>query len=363
MESAHLLRTLTAFALTLALAACGSEGGTDPGDDDPIDPPDGLLRGVALSPDGFPDDFSQVEAFFQEVGGWDRSTVMWNGPWRDDLVDGTDAGTVPAAAQLVANGSQEGQRFTPVFVFGWRSEEQLFIRVPTNPVNDWRNLDAREIFAQMLADFATARTPSHIFLGNESDFYVEQDPVDYARWIDAYDEAYDAIKAVSPGTRVGPVFNVEHMLGRGAFSGWNEPFTEAFTLHDPERVDVVGLTVYPYLGTADPADVPADYLDGIFDLIGERPIAITETGWPAGAPGGPVPWAPGTAEQVTWLERLEAMLDGRDVDFVQWLFLHPLASGSPDVLSTFGTVSLRDNAGATRPVYDPFVAFGAEDGG
>jgi len=363
MESAHLLRTLTAFALTLALAACGSEGGTDPGDDDPIDPPDGLLRGVALSPDGFPDDFSQVEAFFQEVGGWDRSTVLWNGAWRDDLVNGTDAGSVPGGAQLVANGSQEGSRFTPVFVVGWRSGEELFIRVPTDPTNDWSNGDARDLFAQMLADFATARSPAYVFLGNESDFYVEQDPVDYARWVEAYDQAYDAIKAASPETKVGPVFNVEHMLGRGTFSGWNEMHTDAFTLHDPGRIDVVGLTVYPYLGIADPADVAADYLDAVFDLIGDRPVAITETGWPAGAPAGPVPWEPGEAEQLVYLERLEAMLDGRDVEFVHWLFLHPLASGSADILSTFGTVSLRDDAGAGRPVYDPFVDFGAEDGG
>lgn len=76
-----------------------------------------------------------------------------------------------------------------------------------------------------------------------------------------------------------------------------------------------------------------------------------------------MPWEPGEDEQLTWLERLEAMLDDRSVEFVHWLFLHPLASGSPSLLSTFGTVSLRDDAGAARPVYDPFVDFGAEDGG
>jgi hypothetical protein len=54
------------------------------------------------------------------------------------------------------------------------------------------------------------------------------------------------------------------------------------------------------------------------------------------------------------------MLDGRSVLLVNWLFLHPMSDASPDVLSTFGTVSLRNAAGGKRPVYVAFVAFGAD---
>ena len=34
--------------------------------------------------------------------------------------------------------------------------------------------------------------PAYVFLGNENDYYFEQDPRDYANWILAYDAAYDA---------------------------------------------------------------------------------------------------------------------------------------------------------------------------
>ena len=296
--------------------------------------------------------------FFDEISGFDRGAVMWNGAWRDDAVGGTDAGEIPVAASAIHDASNGGQRFTPVAVFGWRSGETLFVSVPEDATNDWSNLAARDAFAEMAGSYASARQPDFVFLGNESDFYVQQDPDDYVRWVEAYNAAYDAIKATSPETRVGPVFNVEHMMGWGAFSGWTTPHTNAFTLHDRTRIDVVGLTVYPYLGVATAAAVPAGYLDPVFTLLEGIPVAITETGWPATDGGSPVAWQPGEAQQVTYLARLEEMIEGHPVLLVNWLFLNPMSTGSADVLATFGTVSLRDATGAKYPVYDAFVAFG-----
>ncbi len=347
------LTLLVAFAAT----AC-SDGPSEPAD--PPDTPSGLTRGVALSPAGFPADFSQLNAFLDEVASFGRGAVMWNGAWRDDVVNGTNAGTVPVAARLVAENSAGGSRFAPIAVFGWRSGQTLYIAVPANATNDWGNAEARVAFRAAVSSYAATHRPALLFLGNESDFYAEQDPADYQRWVAAYNEAYDAIKAASPQTRVGPVFNVEHMMGLGTFSGWTTPHPEAYTLHDANRIDVVGLTLYPYLGLAAPADVPASYLDPVFALIGSKPIAITETGWPASSSGSAVAWQPGEAEQVAWLARLDAMLATRSVLLVNWLFLHPMASGDQGTLATFGSVSLRTAAGAKRPVYDAFLSFGAE---
>lgn len=328
---------------------------------DPTSPvdlgPSGLTRGVALSPAGFPADYSQINTFFDEVAGMGRGAVMWNGAWRDDAEHGSDAGTVPLAATAINTASLNGTRFAPVAVFGWRSEQTLFIKVPANQTNDWSNTAARMAFRTMVRDYAAAHRPALLFLGNESDFYVEQNPADYARWVTTYNEAYDAIKAASPGTKVGPVFNVEHMMGWGTFSGWTTPHHEAWTLHDAGRVDVVGLTVYPYLGIASPAQVPVTYLDPVLAMIGSKPIAITETGWPAEAATA-VAWQPGENQQVEYLNRLDAMLRNRSVLLVNWLFLYPMSAGSPDVLATFGSVSLRRASGGKRPVHDAFVSFG-----
>jgi hypothetical protein len=358
---ARLLLTL------LAVAACGGDSSsavtpttptTPTTPVTPTTPANTLLRGVSLSPQGFPADYSRIGAFFDEVTTFGHASVTWNGPWRDDLVLGGNAGTIPSAATLVGNGGQSGFRFEPVAVFGWRSGTTLYIRVPENQTNDWSNTSARFAFRTMLRIYASIYHPKFIFLGNENDFYYEQDPVDYARWIAAYNEAYDAIKISSPETRVGPVFSVEHMMGLGTFSGWTTPRTEAFTLHDLARVDVVGLTLYPYLGRATAADVPTNYLDGVLSLVGSLPIAITETGWPA-ASTTTVAWQASETQQTAYLSRLTAMIAGRNVILVNWLFLHPMANATPDVMSTFGTVSLRTESGAKRPIYDAFLAFGA----
>lgn len=353
--------TRLSLFLALAVTACASDGPVDPEFEppDPPAPPAGLTRGVALSPAGFPADFSQLNAFLDEVTGFGRGAVMWNGAWRDDAVGGTDAGTVPVAARLIADNSASGTRFAPVAVFGWRSGQTLFIGVPSNPVNDWSNATARASFRDAVRSYASTYRPALVFLGNESDFYAEQDPIDYQRWVTAYNEAYDAIKVASPQTKVGPVFNVEHMMGLGRLSGWTTPHTEAFTLHDAARIDVVGLTLYPYLGLVAPSDIPSTYLDPVFSLIGNKPIAITETGWPAHSSGTPVAWQTGETQQVAFLNRLEQMLARRSVLLVNWLFLNPMSGGEQNALATFGAVSLRNSTGVRMPIYDAFVAFGA----
>lgn len=344
--------------VTVALVACGGDGPTDPNGNPPDENP-GLTRGVALSPAGFPADYSQVNAFLDEVAGFGRGAVMWNGAWRDDVIAGTDAGTVPLAARLIAENSASGTRFAPIAVFGWRSGQTLFVKVPSNATNDWSNLEARASFRDAVRSYAATHHPALLFLGNESDFYAEQDPVGYQHWVATYNEAYDAIKAASPLTKVGPVFNVEHMMGLGTFSGWTTPHTNAWTMHDASRVDVVGLTLYPYLGLAAPADVPATYLNAVFALIGNKPIAVTETGWPANSSGTQVAWQTGEAQQVAYLNRLGQMLASRPVLLVNWLFLHPMSGGDASTMATFGAVSLRSASGAKRPVYDAFLAFGA----
>ena len=357
-----LKRPLTlVFAMLLLIAA-----GCDTSDPDPDDgsngPPrtDNLLRGFAFSPEGFPEDYSRTEAFFDEVQSLGRGSVLSNSAWRDDREAGTDAGEIPEVAELVATQSRLNA-VEPVPVFGFRSGEQLFIRVPGNDVNDWTNADAITAFADMAAAYAEEFEPEYLFLGNETDFYAEQDPDGYEDWTAAYRAIRAAVREASPNTLVGTVFQVEHMLGRGVFSGWNTPQTQAWTLHDAETIDVVGLTIYPYLGLADPADIPSSYLDEIADLIGDRPIVITETGWPAGDAGSVVGWMPGEDEQVTFAQRLDAMIAGKNVQAAHWLFLYPATSGLPqEQLATFGTVSVRDENGEKRPVYGFWEVFNTD---
>ena len=49
------------------------------------------VRGTSFSPQGFPLDYSKTAEFYEELSGIDHSSAMWNGSWRDDAVNGSDA--------------------------------------------------------------------------------------------------------------------------------------------------------------------------------------------------------------------------------------------------------------------------------
>lgn len=348
-------RANTALWMTLSLlCATGCPPPEDSGE-----PLPGLVKGFGISPLGFPLDYSLTGEFYTEVASIEGGGAMWNSAWREDLTGGTDAGEVPElAAGLPELGDSFG--FVPILVFGWRSGATLYLNLPDDPTNDWTNQQTRALFLSMLTEHARSYAPPIVFIGNENSFYFEQDPEDYARWVEFYEQAYDTIKAESPSTLVGTVFNFEHLSGQGQLTGWSVPRWEALEAHDLDKVDLLGVTTYPFLhhGTVD--ELPADWLDPLFSRIGSTPVAITETGWPAEDLGDiEIPWEQSPDAQVAYQASLGALLAGRDVRMVNWLFLNPMEDpgDASDEWQVFGSVSVRDNAGAERAVYQPWLGF------
>jgi hypothetical protein len=293
--------------LIVLLSGCGgNDKPTDPGDSNPL----ASTKGFGLSPQGFPLDYGKIPQFYAELQQIPNGGVMWNGAWRDDLEDGTDAGQIPtAAAATMESAALFGVR--SIIVFGWRSDQTVYLKVPANSTNDWTNTEARELFLTMLIEFVTTYSPPLLFLGNENDFYFEQSPGDYANWIDFYETAYDTIQVLSPGTEVGPVFNYEHLAGAGALAGWTTPRWGALTAHDLTKIDVVGVTVYPFFHYSSPTSVPSEYLNPLVAQVGLKPLAITETGWPAEVLGGlNPPWEVSDTSQVAYVPRLSAVTQG-----------------------------------------------------
>jgi hypothetical protein len=351
-----IFRILTiSFALLLTGCGGGSGGSGDSGGSTAC-PTITLAKGFSLSPQGFPMDYNRLPEFFTEIKGLGDSAVMWNGSWRDDAINGSDAGAIPAAAKLVLDNASS-YCYTPVVVFGWRSGATLYIRVPSNPTNNWTNTEARLLFKDMLVSFATSNRPPYIFLGNENDFYYEQNQADYENWLSFYNQAYDAIKAASPSTLVGPVFNYEHIAGVGVLNGWTTDYWQALDSHNINKVDIVGITVYPFLSYASAKSVPVNYLNSLFSRIGSKPVAITETGWPAENLGGLNPlWNTSEQEQIDYISSLFSAMTGKDVRFVNWLFLHAMQNDGSTGWKLFGSVSLRNSSGGKRSAYDVWAA-------
>lgn len=318
-----------------------------------------VIKGYGISPLGFPADYSRFIDFLQEIGKLPNGGVMLNGAWRQDVEGGSDAGEVPATVvtvmeQAVVDG------YTPIIVLGWRSDSgNLHVSVPANATDDWSNAEAKDLFEQMLVEFAGQYHPPYLFLGNESDVYFISDPQDYARWVDFYNRAYDAVKAISPETLIGPVFQYERLSGLGTFNQWTTPQWGALDAHDLNKVDIIGLTVYPWLGVATPAQIPDDYFGPLLERIGDKPIAITETGWPGANLGQETAWEQSPEAQLAYITALDHMVDGVNVKIINWLHYYqmvPTASNS-SFWKIFSSISLLDYEGNKRPIYDVWINF------
>jgi hypothetical protein len=96
-----------------------------------------------------------------------------------------------------------------------------------------------------------------------------------------------------------------------------------------QHVDVVGISVYPYVffdhpDRGDPANLPADWLSQAIQLADGRPVAIAETGWPAETltiPTFGVDVASDSAKQDAYLKALFDAADALDAGFIVWFSL------------------------------------------
>jgi len=309
--------------------------------------------GYGLSPAGFPNDYSQIPAFLQEVGQMcnGNGVVFQNAEWRDNVAS---SGIIPSGHKAIAQLSPV-YGYTDMLSFGWGVYPNISLDVPGDTTKIWTNATAKDLFLKMLINAADSLQPTYMFIGNEINFYYEADSVDFVNFVDFYHQAYDSIKAHSPDTKVGTNFNYEHLSGQGTMTGWNTPYWNAFNIFDTTKIDVFSFTIYPFFQYSTANNLPANYLDGIFSRIGNKPIVISETGWPADSFIGT--WTSSPAQQVDYVNKLFSLIQGKNVQVVNWLFLNYLMSQANDGFKIFGSVSMRDSLGNDRPALPVWLSY------
>ncbi|MDP2387759.1 MAG: T9SS type A sorting domain-containing protein [Bacteroidota bacterium] len=310
--------------------------------------------GYAYSPANFPDNstMTDVTDFYSEV----TSTlpcgplIMWNGLWYDGL---STVGQVPVAAQVNSNASPVPYNYEEINVFTFFHYPSLiWLTTASQPLpNDFSNTTVRDSFLVMLKTHAIQQQPKNVFIGNEVSFYLEMDSVNYTHFRSFYNMAYDTIKFYSPATNVGTVFNYEHLSGKGALTGWNTPHWNALSDLDTAKLDVIGVTLYPFFNYTTADQIPSNYLDVLVQRTGNKKIVITETGWPADSTFAPAPWACSETEQVDFANALfDSIIPGKNIKSMNWLFLNYLMSDANDGYKIFRSVALKDSLGNDRAV-------------
>ena len=305
------------FITMLLVTGCATETVEGPVSDEPS----GTLKGVSLSPRS--SSAADFTGFFQEA---ERAgdIVMWAGDWNEVQID--------KGAPAVVTGLATTYGYIPLIEATFHDSGQLL-----RPLNE----ENKQIYRSKALAFAQEYQPRYLGLGIEVNSVYIKSPTDFEGFVPFYNEVYDAVKKVSPGTKVFTVFQLERMKG---LTLWEIEETEAhWELIDRFKSDLVVFTTYPGLFYLDPSAMPEDHYTEILSHT-TRPIAFTEIGWHSEA--SPQGWESSEQEQAEFIETFFRLTKDIDVKIAIWSFMY-----DPEIIEPFRSMGLRRDDGTARPAW------------
>ena len=185
--------------------------------------------------------------------------------------------------------------------------------------------DLRKAFVADAVFVARTAKPAYLALGIEVNTTFERNPEGYLAFVEAYKEAYDAVKAVSPETKVFPGFQYEELLGILPDLPPHPPRWQLLEAYGA-KMDLLAITTYPSFVYEVARKVPPGYYTEITKQT-KLPVAFLSAGF-ASAPGRENLNSSTPPEQRRYLQRLIEDADalaspllvwyaGRDPGFVQ----------------------------------------------
>lgn len=271
----------------------------------PNEAPKTSLKGVSLSPKSFESkDFQEFFNKAKETG----EIISWAGDWQElaNVEEGGPAVVASLASQY---------KYTPII-------EAQFFTQSTGKLLRPLNENTKASYKKVAADFTEKFKLPYLGLGIEINTLYEKSPADFEEFTKFFSEVYDAVKAVSPKTKVFTIFQLEKMKGLqgGLFGGKNDPSKNEWELIQKfPKSDIIAFTTYPSLIYKNPSEIPADYYSEIPSHL-SKPIAFIEIGWPSGAdiPG----WQSSEAEQREFIKIYFRLSQDLKKEFDIWSFLY-----------------------------------------
>jgi hypothetical protein len=129
---------------------------------------------------------------------------------------------------------------------------------------------------KMVASFK----PDYLLIGVEVNVLVRNSPALWPAYVNLHRYVYQTLKAENPDLMIGvSVFCVPF------FPQWssqdNKPAQLAALADLLPYVDYLGFSLHPFMSSLLAESFPDDYLDQLFLLAGDKPIAVTESSYPA----------------------------------------------------------------------------------
>lgn len=336
--------------LIAALLLCGLSAGCDKKETSNISPPASkpqpspppaqappaspeISKGIALTPKSFQaNDFTDFLEKAKQAG----KIVSWVGDWNE--LGNTKDGGPKVVAELAAK-----YNYIPVVEAQFFNQSSGKLRRPLDNATKLNYKNSAIAFAQKYS-------PKYLAFGLEVNILYEKAPAEFNNFVPFYTEVYDAVKAVSPNTKVFTIFQLEKMKGLsgGLFGGVNDLNQAQWQLPDKfAKSDIIAFTTYPGLIYKSPNDIPADYYSEIKSHT-SKPIAFTEVGWHSAA--SPTGWESSEAEQAEFIKKFFNMTKELNREMIIWSFMY-----DQNTIEPFNSMGLLRSNGSARPAWDEWI--------
>ena len=291
--------------------------------DQPISMPEGILRGVSLSPKSYSgEDFNEFMGKVQES----QDLLMWAGDW----IELANRGAPVTVSEL--SGEFD---YIPIIEVGHYAQNTGELLRPLNAEN-------RQLYLDSTLDFITEYQPEFFGMGVEINVFAEKNPGGFEQFVPFYNELYTRIKEISPETKVFTVFQLEKMKG---LTMWEIEASEPhWALIDRFRSNLVAFTTDTGLFYRDVSDIPTDHYTEILDHT-TKPVAFTEIGWHSAA--SPDGWESSQAEQAEFINRFFELTQNINIEAAIWSFLY-----DPDTFEPFNSMGLISAQGEERTAWE-----------
>jgi hypothetical protein len=302
--------------------------------------------GVTFSPVGFggPVDgwLGTRDAFYAARAAHGR-IVAYHVGYRDEVAPRPACGQLPGISALLDTDTV-AHSFTLSLVLGWSAGDGTpdLGCEPAVGDNSWSNPTTRASYKSVAVALATRYHPRYLFLGNEVNTWYLTHVADWPQWLSELTDVAQAVRIASPSTLVGTVYQWEHLRGGGKRNGWTDPPQWSLLADVVGKVDILGITSYPFFDHDTPDAIPADYYGELLARF-PGPLGFTEIGWKAEAAP---PYPGGESDQARAPAAVLDKVPAERLRYATWVFLNDPVTD----LGPFATSGLRSSAGTARPV-------------
>jgi len=311
------LFTVLILVFVLMHGCANKKSATEPEKIVPVDSPQipsrGFFMGVLPSTaqgQSFDDAYAQAAKYSEFVPVWGRPTPFYN--LANDLSG--DWGQVFVKQLIRGNG------MFPIINISFMGDNLTLATPPGMEGATLSDPAWRSAYKQAVLDVVRASRPLYLSIGNEVnkwyEKYGEDGPNGFKNYVSLYEEIYDAVKEISPETKIFCTF------AREIVSEHREANMDVLRLFNPEKMDILVLTSYPYaLGKTNPSMLPDDYYSRVADYMPGKPFGFSEIAWASLAPlGGEQAQADFITQATTRLTRDR----GINLLLFGWPWLHDL---------------------------------------